>query len=195
MAGAEPDQPRNRVLLVIDRRGRQIEMDGVLAHLLLGDRQEADPESGVIRRHETDLVTGLVVRLPVQRFCPEARETERIVRIEAESDEPRSHPALHHPTCQATPADAATKACSIPAIAHRARTALSECDRVAVCALAGAAAGAASQDGRLVRGVRGVTEHRARARRSPPTRMPTSPPRNPRSGHPTSAGPHSDGAS
>ena len=35
---------------------------------------------------------GLVVDLPAQRLGPEARETERIVRIEAESDEPRSHP-------------------------------------------------------------------------------------------------------
>ena len=88
VAGAELDQPLDRLLLVIDGRGRQIEMDAILARLLLRDRQEHDPESGAIRRHETDLIMGLVVDLPAQRLGPEARKTERIVRIEAESDEP-----------------------------------------------------------------------------------------------------------
>src|SRR5216684_4362916 len=83
-------------------------MDTVLARLLLLDRQEVDRESGVIRRHETDLIMGLVVYLPVQRVGPEARETERIVRIEAEGDQPRSHPALRHPTCRVTPSDGAS---------------------------------------------------------------------------------------
>jgi hypothetical protein len=54
-------------------------MDPVLAR----DRQEEDLEPGVIRGHETDLVLGLVVHLPVEGVGPEARETERIVRIEA----------------------------------------------------------------------------------------------------------------
>ena len=71
-------------------------MDAVLARLRLRDRLEQDPEPGVIRRHETDLIIGLVVDLPAQRRGPEARETERIVGIEAERDEPRGHLALHH---------------------------------------------------------------------------------------------------
>src|SRR6266851_1119850 len=66
-------------------------MDTVLARLLLRDRQEEDPESGVIRRHETDLIMGLVVYLPVQRVGLEASEIERIVRIAAEGGERRSH--------------------------------------------------------------------------------------------------------
>ncbi len=41
------------------------------------------------RLHETDGILGLVVDLPTQCSGPEARETERIVRIEAEGDEPR----------------------------------------------------------------------------------------------------------
>src|SRR5229473_7897549 len=82
-------------------------MDTALTRLLLRDRLELDSESGVIRRHKSDLIRGLVVDLPVQRVGPEARETERIVRIEAEGDEPRSHPALRHPTCRVTPSDGA----------------------------------------------------------------------------------------
>src|SRR5438132_13954470 len=88
----------DRFILVIDGRARQIEMDAVLARLVLRDRLELDPEPGVIRRHETDFIRGIVIYVPVQRVGPEARETERIVRIEAEGDEPRSHPALRHST-------------------------------------------------------------------------------------------------
>src|SRR5207249_11017283 len=84
VAGAELDQPLDRFLLVIDGRARQIEMNAILARLPLRDRLELDPESGVIRRHETDLIMGLVLDLPVQSAGPEARETGRIVRIEAE---------------------------------------------------------------------------------------------------------------
>src|SRR5205814_1600008 len=108
----------DRFLLIVDGRGRQIEMETVLTRLLLGDRQEQDLESGVIRRHETDLSLGLVVDLPAQRSGPEARETERIVRIEAESDEPRRHPALHHPTSRFPPANCAFRISS-PARSQR----------------------------------------------------------------------------
>jgi hypothetical protein len=94
VAGAEFDQSLDRFVLVIDGRGRQIEMDAILARLLLRDRPKQDPESGVIRRHETDLVMGLVVDPPVQSSGPEAYETEWIIRIEAESLEPRTHLAL-----------------------------------------------------------------------------------------------------
>ena len=38
VAGAELDQPLDRFLLVVERRGRQIEMDAVLARLLLRDQ-------------------------------------------------------------------------------------------------------------------------------------------------------------
>jgi hypothetical protein len=92
VAGAEVDQPLDCFHLVIDGRARQIEMDAILARLLLRNRREFDTEPCVIRRHETDLIRGLVIDIPVQSDSPEARETERIVRIEAESDEPRSHP-------------------------------------------------------------------------------------------------------
>src|SRR5207245_2171816 len=108
VAGPELDQPLDRFPLVIDGRARQIEMDAVLARLVLRDRLELDPESGVIRGHEADLIRGLVVDLPVQGVGPEARETERIVRIDAESDEPRSRLARHHPTCRVTPSDGAS---------------------------------------------------------------------------------------
>ena len=91
VAGTELDQPSNRVHLVIDGRSRQIEMDAVLASLLVGDQQEADPESVAIRRHELDRIMGRVRCLPVQGTGPEARETERIVCVEAEGDEPRRH--------------------------------------------------------------------------------------------------------
>ena len=93
-AGAELDQPRDRLLLVIDGRARQIEMETVVTHLLLRHRQEDEAESGVVRRHETDRILGLVVDLPAQRGGPEARQPEWIVRIETEGDEPRCHPVL-----------------------------------------------------------------------------------------------------
>src|ERR1700682_3495928 len=87
VAGPELDQPLDRFSLVVDGRARQIEMDAILARLVLRDRLELDPESGVIRRHESDLIRSLAVDLPVQRVGPEAREKERIVRIKAKSDE------------------------------------------------------------------------------------------------------------
>jgi hypothetical protein len=94
------------------------------------------------------------------------------------SDQPRSRPALHHPTCQATPRGRCNKGPQYPCNRHIVPEQLCpSATAFAVCALAGAA-GPASHDGRLVRGVRGITEHRARARRSPPARMPTTPPRN-----------------
>jgi hypothetical protein len=60
-------------------------VDAVLADLLLRDRLEEDPEPGAVRRHEADL-TG-VVNVPAQRCGPEARQPDRIVRIEGEADE------------------------------------------------------------------------------------------------------------
>ena len=70
MAGTDLDQPRDRLVLVIDGCGRQIEMETVRAGLLLCHRQEEDPESGAVRRHESDLFLVLVVDLPMQRVRP-----------------------------------------------------------------------------------------------------------------------------
>jgi hypothetical protein len=94
--GAEVDHPPDRVRLVVDGCGRQIEMDAVLARLLPRDPQEDDAEPGAVRRHETDLIWGFDVHLPTQRIGPEVRQTERVVRIETECDEPRRRSALHH---------------------------------------------------------------------------------------------------
>ena len=51
------------------------------------------PEPGVVARQERDAVVGVVGHLPAQDAGPEARETGRVVRIEAERDEVRGHPA------------------------------------------------------------------------------------------------------
>ena len=96
VAAAELDQPLDRFLLVVERRGRQVEMEAVHARSLrLRDRRELDLEPRAIGRHETDHVTGrligLVVDVPAQRLGPEARQTVRIVRIEAQGHELTSH--------------------------------------------------------------------------------------------------------
>ena len=90
--GAESERPRHRLLLVLEGRARQVEVHLVLAGLLLLGRKKSDPEPGVIARQERDAVVGVVGHLPAQDAGPEARETERVVRIEAERDEVRSHP-------------------------------------------------------------------------------------------------------
>ena len=91
--GTQLDQPRHGFVLVVERCGRQVEMDAVLAHLGLRNGPEHDAERGLVGWHQGDLVTGLVVVLPPQRVRPELRQTERIVRIEAESDKARRHTA------------------------------------------------------------------------------------------------------
>src|SRR3954463_9176571 len=93
--GAQSERPRHRVLLVLEGRARQIEVHPVLAGLLLPSREKSDPEAGVIARQERDAVVGLVGRLPAQDAGPEARQTERVVRIEAERDKAARHPASH----------------------------------------------------------------------------------------------------
>jgi len=82
----------------------------VLAGLLLLGVDESDPEPGVIARQERDAVMGVVGHLPAQDAGPEARETERVVRIEAERDELRSHssPHLRSANSQAQPGHALT---------------------------------------------------------------------------------------
>lgn len=59
--------------------------------LLLLSWKKSDPEPGVIARQERDAVLGVVGHLPAQEACPEARETERVVRIDAEREELTSH--------------------------------------------------------------------------------------------------------
>ncbi len=92
VAAAELDQPLDRFPLIVEGCGRQIEVEPVRpCPLRLRDRPEIEPEPGSIGRHDTDHITGLVADLPAQRLRPEARQTRRIVRIEAQSNELRSH--------------------------------------------------------------------------------------------------------
>ena len=86
--GAQLEQPRHRRLLVVERGGRQVEVHAVLAGLALRDSLELDPERGAIRRHQRDLVVGLVNDVPAQRGGPESRQRDRIVGVHAERDEP-----------------------------------------------------------------------------------------------------------
>jgi hypothetical protein len=91
VAAADLDQPGDRFVLVVDGRGREIEMEAVRARLPFGDGLEDDLESGAIRRHERDVIGVLVVDSPAQSLGPKAREAEGIIRIEAEGVQPRSH--------------------------------------------------------------------------------------------------------
>src|SRR5258708_5157052 len=94
--GAEPERPRHRLLLVLLGGARQIEVHLVLAGLLLLSWKKSDPEPGVIARQERSAVLGAVAgHLPAQDPGPEARETERVVRIEAEREQMTSHCAPH----------------------------------------------------------------------------------------------------
>src|SRR4051794_27648921 len=97
--GAKFQRPRHRLLLILKGRARQIEVHLVLSGLLLPGREESNPEPGVIARHERDAVVGVVGRLPAQDAGPEARKTQRVVRIEAERDEASRHPAPHLRFC------------------------------------------------------------------------------------------------
>jgi hypothetical protein len=86
-AGLLHDRSRH----VIGGRGRQIEVDAVLARLLLGDRQKVDLEPGAVVGHQSDRAADVVTRLPAQGAGPEACEAERVVRIDAHGDELRRH--------------------------------------------------------------------------------------------------------
>ena len=96
VARADLDQPRHGVLLIVDRRRRQVEMDAVLLRLRLRNGQEKkDSQRRAIRRQELDTVIRLVADLPAQRLGPEPREPQRLVRVEAQCDEPRRHVVRH----------------------------------------------------------------------------------------------------
>jgi hypothetical protein len=88
---AEPERSRHRLLLVLEGRARQIEVHLVLADFLRLTWQKPDPEPGVITRQERKAVLSVVGHLPAEDAGPEMRETVRVVRVEAERDEVRSH--------------------------------------------------------------------------------------------------------
>src|SRR5262245_19671377 len=93
--GAESERPRHRLLLVLEGRARQIEVHLVLAGLLLLSWQKSDPEPGVTARQKRNAVLRVVGHLPAEDAGPEARETEGVVRVEAEREEVTSHSAQH----------------------------------------------------------------------------------------------------
>ena len=62
--------------------------------LLLGWKKP-EPEPGVTAWQEGKAVVGVVGYLPAQHAAPEARQTKRVVRIEANCQELTSHPATH----------------------------------------------------------------------------------------------------
>ena len=101
--GAEPERPRHRLLLVLKRRARQIEMHLVLADLLLTSWKKLDLEPGVIARQERNAVLGVVGHLPTQDAGPEARETERVVRIEGECNQVTSQFVPHFQSADPRP--------------------------------------------------------------------------------------------
>src|SRR5262249_17796822 len=102
-SGTTLEECRDRLLLVVARRARQVEVDGVLVQLRFGDPVELDREPRVIRRHETNLVGGLVVDLPPQRFGPEGCEKKWVVRVEAQRDKTRRSDILRHTASASCP--------------------------------------------------------------------------------------------
>jgi hypothetical protein len=92
VAGAELDEPADRSRLVLERGGRQVEVDRVLARLLSGTGQETGAEAGAIGRDEIDGTVGQSADVPTQRSRPEAGEAGRVLGIEGEGDELRRHP-------------------------------------------------------------------------------------------------------
>ena len=76
VAGAQSERPRHRLLLVLQGRAGQIEVNLVLAGLLLLSWQESHPEPGVIVGQERHAVLGVAGNLPAQEKAgPEARQT------------------------------------------------------------------------------------------------------------------------
>jgi len=89
------DQSLDQVVLVLERGGREVEMDVVLPHLRLWCRPEENAELGVVGRNERGVTVGLV-ELPAQRRSPEARQKLRIVGIDAQIDDAGSRLGLDH---------------------------------------------------------------------------------------------------
>ena len=97
-SGPESERPRYRLLLGLEGRARQIEVQLVLAGLRFLSWKELDPDPGVIARQQPEAALGVADQLPPQDARPEAREPERVVRIETERDEVASHSAPYLPS-------------------------------------------------------------------------------------------------
>ena len=97
--GAEAERPCHRLLLVLQGRAGQMEVPLVQAGLLLLGWKEPEPEPRVIARHERNATVGVLGHLPAEHAAPEARQTKRVVRIEADCQELTSHPAPHLRIC------------------------------------------------------------------------------------------------
>jgi len=80
-----------------------MEMPQVQAKFLLLSWKEPDPEPRVIGRHERNAVAGVVGHPPAQQPAPEARETKRVVRIEAQRQPRASHPLRNPRSIQSQP--------------------------------------------------------------------------------------------
>src|SRR5262245_33908323 len=81
---AESERPGHRLLLVLQRSARQMEVHMVLASLRLLGGREPHPEPGVIARQNRHAIAQVVRHLPAQDSSPEPSKTERVVRIEAD---------------------------------------------------------------------------------------------------------------
>src|SRR6185437_8316495 len=90
--GTQAERPCDRLLLILQGGARQMEMPQVQARFLLRRWKEPDPEPRVIARQERNAVAGVVGHLPAQHPAPEARETKRVVRIDAHRQELAGHP-------------------------------------------------------------------------------------------------------
>src|SRR5262245_56805541 len=72
-----------------------MEVDLVRAILPLQSWKKSHLEPGVIPRHERNAILRVFDYLPVQKVTPEAREAERVIRIEGHRDEVTRHYVLH----------------------------------------------------------------------------------------------------
>src|SRR5439155_13121327 len=63
--------------------------------------EKIESQRSAVRRQELDTVIRLVADLTAQRLGPEAREPQRLVRVEAQCDEPRRH-VVRHPVFAST---------------------------------------------------------------------------------------------
>ncbi len=93
VSGTERKRPCRRLLLVLERGARQIEVHLVLSDLLLLGWRKADREPEVIARQEWDAVVRILGHVPAQDGSPEVRETARVVRIDRERVQITSHRA------------------------------------------------------------------------------------------------------
>src|SRR6476646_1240569 len=91
-------------------------MDAVLSGLRLRNGKEQEAEARSVGRDKADLSVGLVMDVPVQRGSPEARQTRRIVGVEAKSDE--SSTQLEPPS-SATPGGSPRRSCPCCPCVHR----------------------------------------------------------------------------